>query len=122
MINFIAYGICPASPADFKVASQCSVLDGIMYFVVAQNHALMGMGARIDYDTTEDVYVVGKISETEWLVRNANGATPDNTAGNVTCDLITHPFASQATFEAGIQQAQEAIEGSIDCRWCSFQI
>lgn len=99
--NFVAYGICPASPADFKVASQVALLDGILHCVNNQNHALMGIGARVDYDTTESCYVVGKLDQNEWLVVTASGAKPADT-NNVTLDLITHPFASQSAFEAGI--------------------
>ncbi|MCP4608919.1 MAG: hypothetical protein GY845_09420 [Planctomycetes bacterium] len=131
MIDFIAYGICPASPADFKVASECSVLNGIMYFVNAQNHTLMGIGAEITYDTTKVVYVVGKISENIWVVRTGGGYVPGDSPGNVTCNGITHPFASQSTFEAGIAGivggadltiAEVSVQGVCYCEQAGFTV
>lgn len=98
--NVVMYGICPNSGGDFKVASQIAILDGIMHCVNNQNHALMGIGARVIYDGATVATVVGKLAENEWMVLTLTGAKPTDT-NNVVLNSIQQPFGSQSTFEAG---------------------
>jgi len=119
----IMYGICPNGPGNFRVGSECAVLDSIMYFVNAQNHNLMGIGARIQYNGAAVACVVGKLSENAWMVLTLTGAKPPDT-NNTTCTLITHPFGSQSTFENGfsgnlgtsdLTQAEISMHGVCYC-------
>lgn len=124
----LMYGICPGCPADIRVGGECAVLDGIMHFVNAQNHNLMGIGARIQYAGGSVACVVGKLSEYSWMVLTLSGAKPPDT-NNTTCTLITHPFGSQSTFEAGfsanlgtsdLTQAEVSMHGVCYCEQTGF--
>ena len=98
--NKIMYGICPNSGGDFKVAGRCALLDGILYTTTNQNHALMGIGARVIYDGATVVTVVGKLAENQWMVLTLTGAKPADTT-DLVITTIQHAFGSLSTFEAG---------------------
>jgi hypothetical protein len=73
---------------------------GVLHCENAQNAQECGIGAAVVLSAVT-MYIAGKIDQSNWLVVTGTGAI-QTALGVAALTSITHPFASQSAFEAGI--------------------
>ena len=96
------FASCPNAPADISVSATVDVASGIATFSSPETNSIMGVGMVVDYDVdNKNMYIVGKISTTQWNVLAADGSTPGDVTGK-TVNSITSPFSSNELAETGI--------------------
>ena len=80
--------------SDHKTGSPTVTLSsGVATFSVAQTAPNIGVGDRVTYNSTQKVFISGKISQTKWTVVTVKGDTPSNVS-NATVNSIRHEFDS----------------------------
>jgi len=70
-----------------------TIASGTATFSVAQTATNMGVGDKIVYNVSSIMYISEKVSETQWKVITATGATPADVTGQ-TVNSIAHEYSS----------------------------